>query len=165
MASPDKADLMGNRYGHLPFRRRVITISTVSTGLMLTPAESGAIFYVPEVSTFVFTLPKISSKNLGLNYEIVLEATTESTSVTDAVTIKRSSKIDSSADIRGVFTSASTLTSGSEISPQTSVGQTWGKLTAMTSVHWQLQASQQGESALAKGDVDVGPGWTTGTSG
>ena len=164
MASPDKADLMGNRYGHLPFRRRVITISSISTGLVLSAAESGAIFYVPEQSTFMFRLPKISSKNLGINYEFVLEPSSESTGVTDAVTIACLDATDSSADIQGVFTSASTLTSGKSISPQSSVGQLWGKLTAVTSIHWQLQASQQGEAGLGVGTLDVGPGWTTGTT-
>ena len=111
-------------------------------------------------STFVFRLPRISSLRLGLNYTFVLEATT--VAVTDTVTIM--TQIDSSADIRGVFTSNSTLTSGQSIASHTSVGALWGQVIAVTSHHWQLRASQQGEEFINEGTVDIGPGWTTGTT-
>jgi hypothetical protein len=73
MASPKVADLQGDRHGYLPWRQRVITLSTVALTAVahdLTPTESGAVLFLPEVSSATLRLPRISSLSLGLNYTV-----------------------------------------------------------------------------------------------
>ena len=132
MASPGQADLEGNRYGHLPYRRRVINYSTGSTAtFQLTPDESGAIFNVPTVSTVHFSLPKISSLALGLNYEFFFSTMA---AVADYNIV---STVDSSANIV-MMAATSAASTVSAITPLVAVlGQRYHiKLTAISSVIW-----------------------------
>ena len=165
MAASTTADLIGNRYGHLPWRQRVITISTNSTATyFVSEQESGAVFYVPNfaAATLVnFSLPRISSNRLGTNYEFVF------TKPTSALDVAIASTIDSSAQIFGVpGTTASTISTASAIAPGTTVGP-WNyvTLTAVSSVTWLAQTNAEVESS----GVDVVGAlvyntWQTGTT-
>ena len=164
MATQDlSADLIGNRYGHLPFRRRVINYSTLSTAtLELTEAESGAIFFVPTVSTVKLSLPRISSKRLGLNYEIFF-------STFDALAdFNIVSTNDSSADI-ALVSRTSALSTASAITPATSVGTYAVRLTAVSSVRWMMENISGGRPSSANtsdlGVLDTRVGeWFVGTT-
>jgi len=163
MAASTRADLIGNRYGHLPWRKRVINYSTASTATYsLSPRESGAIFVCPTVSTIHFALPRISSKNLGLNFEFYFSSA-------DAVLdYNIASTIDSSAHIliNGYTSAASTL---SAVSPLSSVGGNHCKVTAISSVAWLLENAYGGgfssanSSDLSSVDAILGQ-WGVGTT-
>ena len=163
MAASTTADLLGNRYGHLPWRKRVITYSTGSTATyFLSPQESGALFFVPEVSTAKFSLPRISSNNLGLNYEFTftLEA--------DIADYNIDSTIDSSADI-GVTGLTSAVSTASAVSPLSTIGRLSVRLTAVSSVKWLLEnigtghPSSANTSNLTTVDFIIGE-WALGTT-
>ena len=164
MASQDlSADLIANRYGHLPFRRRVINYSTGSTAtLELTEAESGAIFFVPTVSTAKLSLPRISSLRLGLNYEVFF-------STFDALAdFNIVSTNDSSADI-ALVGRTSALSTASAITPASSVGTAAVRLTAVSSVRWMMENISAGRpssantSDLTTVDTIIG-NWFVGTT-
>ena len=143
MAASTTADLLGNRYGHLPWRKRVITYSTNSTATyFLADQESGALFYVPEVSTVKFSLPRISSNRLGVNYEFTfsLEA--------DLADYNIDSTIDSSADISitGLTSAASTA---SAVSPLSTIGRLSARLTAVSSIKWLFENIGAGRPSSA----------------
>ena len=130
MAASTRADLMGNRYGHLAWRRRVIKHSTGSTAVYsLSPRESGAIFYVPTVSTASFKLPKISSKFLGLNYEFFF-------STADATGDYTIYTPDTSANIHIPGMSSDGVGTASTITPLSTIWPHAIRLTAISSVIW-----------------------------
>jgi hypothetical protein len=161
MASPGNVDLLANRYGHLPYRRRVINLSSGSTATReIVPEESGALFVVPTVSTQLLSLPRISSLALGLTYEFLI-------STQDALNdINIVSTNDSSALIVGVLTSGATGVTGQSIAPDTTLAQHWCRLTAFSSINWLLETQSQMESSGTGGAVGVlvYGSWTTGTT-
>lgn len=143
MAASTGADLIGNRYGHLPWRRRVITYSTNSTATyFLAENESGAIFYVPNVSTAKFSLPRISSNRLGLNYEFHF------TLETDLADYNIDSTIDSSAaiEITGLTSAVSTA---SAISPLSTLASLAYRVTAISSIVWRGENVGKGRPSSA----------------
>ena len=163
MAASTEADLLGNKYGHLPWRKRVIRYSTNSTATyFLSPQESGAMFFVPEVSTVKFSLPRISSNRLGLNYEFffVLEA--------DLADYDIDSTIDSSADIY-ITGLTSAVSTASAISPFSTIGSLSARLTAVSSVKWIFEnigagrPSSANSTALSTVDLIQGE-WALGTT-
>jgi len=163
MASDKKADLIGNRYGHLPWRRRVIKYSTASTATYnISRKKSGAIFVVPTVSTVHLALPKISSLALGLNYEFYFSSAADKEDYTIASTI------DSSAHIlmNGVTSAASTA---SAVTPLSTVDGNACKLTAISSVAWLFENAYGGgwssanTSDLTTADNELGQ-WGVGTT-
>ena len=144
MAASTTADLIGNRYGHLPWRRRVITYSTNSTATyFVAEQESGAIFYVPNVSTAKFSLPRISSNRLGLTYKfhIAQEA--------DAADVNIDSTLDSSAHIVGIpGTTGTTISTASAITPGSTINFAYlVELTAISSVVWIAETNMRPESS------------------
>ena len=163
MAASTTADLLGNRYGHLPYRRRVITYSTNSTATyFLADQESGAIFYVPNVSTAKFTLPRISSNRLGVNYEF--QFTLES----DLADYNIDSTIDSSAAIT-LNAATSAVSTASAITPASTIGSLACRLTAVSSITWLFEnvsdarpssANTTGPSTI---DLTIGQ-WFIGTT-
>ena len=161
MAASTVADLIDNRYGHLPWRQRVITYSTASTATYeLATQESGAIFYVPEVSTAHFSLPRISSNRLGLTYEFMV---TKQGAEQD---VQIASTIDSSAQIVGIGTTGSTASTASAVTPLSTVNSHYyTKVVAASSIVWILQTNSQAESSGAEtlGALSIG-GWQVGTT-
>lgn len=154
MAASTRADLMGNRYGHLPWRRRVIVYSTASTATyQVSPRESGALFYCGTVSTIALQLPKISSKNLGLMYEVYFS------SAADVGDNTINTAGDSSASIHIVGLTTGGIGTGSTITPQSTDGPNAIRLTAISSVIWMGEAITNGLSSVAKGYA--AGGWTT----
>ena len=147
MAASTTADLIGNRYGHLPWRKRVITASTNSTAnYELSPQESGAIFYVPNFAAATrvqYSLPKISSQRLGLTYEFIL------TKPTSALDVAIASTVDSSAQIFGVpGTTNTTQSTASAIAPGSTIGPWyWARVTAVSSVTWLAETQTVVESS------------------
>ena len=147
MAASTSADLIGNRYGHLPWRQRVITISTASTATYLVAQqESGAIFYVPNfaAATLVnFSLPRISSQRLGLKYEFMF------TKPTSALDVAIASTIDSSAQIFGVpGPTNTTISTASAIAPGSTIGPWYTvSVAAVSSVTWLAHTNTRAESS------------------
>jgi len=161
MASPDKADLLANRYGQLPFKKRIITPSTNQTVINLIESESGAMFYIADQTTLTINLPRLSSLSLGLNYEFYLEA---QTGATESVTIKVSTLAASTnEEISGVFTSNSTITTGMSAAPASSNFDRWCRLTGLSSVVWFFQTAIQVEGD-DDGQPNVFGAWTTGST-
>jgi len=162
MAAPGYTDLRGNRYGHLPLRKRVITVSTNTTGLDLTAAESGAIIYLESLTTIQVRLPRISSLALGLTYDICF---INGGQAGDGLTIMCASSADSSAQLRGVWTSNSTISTAQEASLATTEFDGYARVTAVSSINWMfegLSASQEEDDGAGTGD---GFGtWTTGST-
>lgn len=158
MAASTRADLIGNRYGHLPWRKRVINYSTASTATyQLSPRESGAVFYCPTVSTISFELPKISSKFLGLNYEIYF-------STADAAGDYQIFTADTSAFIHLALSTAATgIGTPTTITPNSTDVPHAIRVTAISSIIW------MGEPLLMNGfsthdstnDHVATGGWTT----
>lgn len=146
MAASTQADLLGNRYGHLAYRRRVITYSTASTATrQISPRESGAVFYVAAVSTAHLSLPKVSSLATGLTYEFhVAKQDAEGD-------VQIVSTIDSSAHIVGIQgTTGTTQTTASAITPGSTLGFSWwAKVTAVSSVVWVAETNETVESSGA----------------
>ena len=156
MAASTRADLMGNRYGHLPWRKRVITYSTASTATyQLSPRESGAVFYCGTVSTLSFELPKISSKFLGLNYEFYFSTMDEANDI-------RVFTADTSCYINLNRTTAG-VGSPTTIIPATTDGPNALRVTAISSVIWMAEVPlDQSISTHASTAIDVPIGsWTT----
>jgi len=165
MAASTQADLLGNRYGHLAYRRRVINYSTGSTATyFVSPRESGALFYVPAVSTAKFSLPKISSLAKGLTYDFYVEKSADERDVNIVSTI------DSSAHIVGVHgTTGTTISTNSAISPASTVAFANAiKLTAVSSVVWFAEAAAHlrtsGADVIATSAFMIFGEWTSGTT-
>ena len=163
MAASTTADLIGNRYGHLPWRKRVINYSTGSTATyFLSPQESGALFYISEVSTVKFSLPRISSNNLGLDYEFTftLEA--------DLADYNIDSTLDSSADI-SITGLTSAVSTASAVSPLSTIGRLSARVIAVSSVKWLFvnigagRPSSANSTALSTIDLIQGE-WALGTT-
>ena len=163
MTVSTKADLIGNRYGHLPWRRRVIDYSTLSTATYnISPEESGAIFVVPTVSTVHLALPKISSLSLGLTYKFYFSSAADKEDYTIASTI------DSSAHLllNGLTSDASTA---SAITPLSTVGGNACEVIAISSVAWLVYNaygkgwSSANTSNLTTADTELGK-WGKGTT-
>ena len=162
MAASGQTDLRGNRYGHLPLRKRVITVSTNTTGLDLTAAESGAIIYLEAMTTIQVRLPKISSLALGLTYDICF---INGGQAGDGVTVMCASTADSSAQLRGVYTSASTVSTAQEASPATTEFDCFARVTAVSSINWMFESLS--DSVENDGGAGTGDGygtWTTGST-
>ena len=144
MAASTQADLLGNRYGHLAYRRRIIEQSTVGADTRtLTPAESGAIFYTPGDSSMRYSLPKVSSLGKGLTYSFhIAKPDTTAAGVI-------ASTIDSSAHIAGVpGTTGTTQTTASAIGPGSTVGFSWYvTVTAVSTVVWVAETNKTVESS------------------
>ena len=165
MAASTQADLLGNRYGHLAYRRRVIVPSTASTAnYNVSPRESGAIFRVANFAAATrvqFALPKVSSLALGLTYEFLLAKPTS------ALDVAIASTIDSSAHIVGVpGTTGTTVSTASAIAPGSTIGPFyWAKVTAISSVVWLAETNKVPESS---GADDIGAlvynDWVPGTT-
>ena len=149
MAASTRADLIGNRYGHLPWRRRVIEVSTASTATyQVSVRESGAILRFGTVSTINVELPKISSKFLGLNYEIYF-------STADTVNDYDLCCADSSAGIWMALSSGG-VGSPTTIAPATTDHPHAIRVTAISSVIW------LGEPLMISGTTAKTYGnWTT----
>ena len=149
MAASTTADLIGNRYGHLPWRKRIITASTNSTAsYLVAEQESGALFYVGNfaAATLVnFSLPRISSNRLGLTYEFLF------TKPTSALDVAIASTIDSSAQIFGIpGTTGTTISTASAIAPGSTIGPWYyAKVTAVSSVTWLAETNMRAESSGA----------------
>ena len=165
MAASTQADLLGNRYGHLAYRRRVIVPSSASTAnYNVSPTESGAIFRVANIAAVTrkqFSLPRVSSLGLGLTYDFLLAKPTSAQDIAIASTI------DSSAQIVGVAgTTASTVSTASALAPGSTIGAFWyAKFTAVSSINWVAETYTRPESsgddligALVYGD------WVPGTT-
>jgi hypothetical protein len=162
MAASTQADLLGNRYGHLAYRRRVIVYSTVSTATYnVSPNESGALFYVANVSTAKFSLPKVSSLAKGLTYSFHIAQQT------DVLDVNIVSTIDSSAHIVGIHgTTGTTISTNSAISPASTINfSNFVTVTAISSVVWVAEPEYSVESSGADvvGALIFG-GWTSGTT-
>lgn len=164
MAPPNKADLMGNRYGHLSWRQRVIVPSTVSAaGVVtnLTAAESGALIYVDAVDTSqMFVLPQISSKELGINYEFVF------TSQADVDDVQISCTAQPGCDIDGIYTTGSTVSTAVVAAPASiqAVAE-YCKVVAISSRRWQLLPGIGAESTGDATILAVSKGvWVAGTA-
>jgi hypothetical protein len=130
MANTNIADLMGNRYGHLPWRKNIITVSTASTATYeISPHESGSILKFGTVSTIYAQLPKISSKFLGLNYEIYF-------STADDPDDYHISCIDSSAAIQIIGLTTDGIGTATTIKPASTDCPFAIRVTAISSVIW-----------------------------
>ena len=144
------------------FRRRVVTISTASTGYNVSPNESGTLFVAGEVTTQFVRLPRVSSKRLGLTYDF---SVAEQTSGADNFNIV--TNLDSSARISGLGTSGSTGTAAQSARPASSVARAFARFTAVSSVLWTIEqafALQVNSSfELLTTQVAAG-GWSTGTT-
>jgi len=161
MAASTDADLIGNRYGHLPWRQRVINYSTASTATYFVASqESGAIFYVPAVSTAHFSLPRISSNRLGLTYEFMVAKQDAEQDVQIASTI------DSSANIILRGTTGTTQSTASAITPNSTLGAFMcAKVVAVSSVVWVARTYETVETTGADvvGAIVYG-NWQVGTT-
>ena len=144
------------------YRRRVVdVVSTVnriaaagtSAGIgPLTVEESGTYFYVPALTAAVHTLPKISSKWLGVEYTYYVAVQASSGA------FKINCVLDSSASIKMNFSSV--VDEHSTISPGTTLA-TAITLTAVSSVVWMGQPlSHNGYSGSSAATSNCG-GWTT----
>ena len=163
MAASTQADLLGNRYGHLAYRRRVIAHSTGSTATRnVLSQESGAIFRVPTVSTAHFSLPRVSSLALGLTYEFFLST------MADANDINIVSTIDSSAAIHlSGLTTGSSVTTASAIAAFSTLGTHSVRVTAVSTVVWKAEVSlgiAGGTSGVAVLGENIYGGWAAGTT-
>ena len=162
MAAPGYTDLRGNRYGHLPLRKRVIVVSTNTTGLDLAAAESGAIIYLEGMTTIQVRLPKISTLALGLTYDICF---INGGQAGDGLTIMCASSADSSAQLRGVWTSNSTVSTAQEASLDTTEFDGFARVTAVSSINWMFEGLSQGAEGDGGGGAQDNMGnWTTGST-
>jgi hypothetical protein len=153
MAASTRAELMGNRYGHLPYRKRVITVSTASTATyQLSPRESGAMLMFGTVSTINVQLPKISSKFLGLNYEIYF-------STADAQTDYDLTCLDSSAGVYLPGLTSAGVGSPTTVAPATTDGPHAIRVTAISSIIWLGEPITNVYTTAAK--THAAGGWTT----
>ena len=144
------------------FRRRVVTISTASTGYNVSADESGALFVAGEVTTQFIRLPRISSNRLGLTYDFSVAAQTSGADNLNIVT-----NLDSSASIIGLGTSGSTGTGGQSARPDTTVARVFARFTAASSVLWimeQALALQLNSSGELLSTYVAAGGWSTGTT-
>ena len=163
MAASTQADLLGNRYGHLAYRRRIIALSTGSTGTYQVPSrESGAIYRVGAISTLRASLPRVSSLALGLTYDFFVPALTSVTMLNIDTTNDSSAAISLAAG-----TSASSLTTASAISVASTLGQHYVSLTALSTVVWLGNVSYGigfETTATAIIGENVSGGWAAGTT-
>ena len=144
------------------YRRRVVNVvSTVnriaaagtSKGIgPLTAEESGTYFYVPTLTAAVHTLPRISSKWLGLEYTYYVADQASSGA------FKINCVLDSSAKIKMNFSSE--VDEHTSISPGSKL-KTAITLTAVSSVVWMGQPlSHNGYSHTSDATSNL-CGWTT----
>ena len=145
--------LMGhNRDGF--YRRLVINWTTgvggFSTGdYLVQPEQSGALFQVGTLTTAHFSLPRISSLFLGLEYEFSLS------SQAAAQDVNIVSTLDSSAHIVMNGLSTAELTTASAITPGNVEGVNFVKVTAVSSVVWVARAAV-GATSLSSGGAILG---------
>ena len=164
MAASTQADLLGNRYGHLAYRRRGITHPTTGSTAtrVLLPQESGAIFYVPKVSTAKFALPLPSSRALGLTYEFHIAAQ-DTTGDIQVVSTGNSSVL-----IVGVaLTSASSAITDVQSASLPTTQANYGKFTLVSSIVWQFESNIQITNDYTSGAIlreGFRGDWTTGTT-
>lgn len=143
------------------FRRKVVTISTASTGYNPSFEQSGSIFVVGSASTQMIRLPRISSKHLGIAYEFLVVPQSSAADV-NIVT-----NLDSSARIYGVGTSGSTGNAAQSIRPDTTQVHAYGRLTALSTVIWffEQSASLIVNSSGELHTTQIGTGvWSTGST-
>ena len=159
MAGEGKIDLDGNRYGHVPYRRRVLNISTATTGYDIQPEDSGAIFTVlADPTTLQFRLPTLSSLSLGLNYGFFCAQIEDADGVTVMVA---SSNAPAAVHIENVLTSASTISTAQEIAPMTTEGTNYVELVALSSIVWFAKYYMMGEDDNTPDMLNT---WTTGST-
>ncbi len=131
------------------YRKRVKVVSTGSTATYnLASKDSGTVFRFGCVSTVAVGLPKISSKNLGVNYEIYF-------STADAEGDYTVGCADTSA---GIYLALSSAGSGtpSTITPTTTDHAHGIRVTAVSSIVW------MGEPLMISGTTSKTFGsWTT----
>ena len=144
------------------YRRKVVKVQstmnrdgTTATKPILTVEESGTYFLIPAANTaLVWTLPKISSKQLGVEYTFHVL----SSQASSAGSFKLNCALDSSAKIKMPFSSV--IDEHSSIIPATTLA-TGLTVTAVSSVVWM----GQGITANSYSDTSVATsfgGWTTG---
>jgi len=133
------------------FRKNVIEVSTASTASYVVREEdSGSVLRFGVVSTVAVQLPRISSKWLGLTYDIFFSTA----DATGDYTIDTS--LDSSAGIWIMYSSGG-VGSPSTITPATTDGPHGMRVTAISSVVW------MGEPLMVGGSSAKPHGkWTTG---
>ena len=131
MGASSTPALLGNRYGKVEYRRRVIRhTSLASTGTFnVTSTMSGAVFSVATISTAHFSLPRISSNELGLEYDFYISSQGAAQDVAIVSTIDSSAAIE----IAGITTAASTA---SAITQGTPGEPAFVRLVAVSSVSW-----------------------------
>lgn len=133
MASPNRTDLRGDRFGHLPWRQNVTTVSTFTTAVReLTEKDSGTFFTIGRATSAMFVLPRISSLALGLTYEFLFAQQA------DANDGQISCTNDSSAAISGIYTSGSTDDTAVVARPLSTQTPEYCRVVALSSVRWQL---------------------------
>lgn len=171
MASPGTADLRGNRYGHLPWRKNVVNLSTVKLAVTyeVSPDESGTLFVIAaDATTAHLSLPKISSLSLGLYYEFFISS---QVAVQDVNIVSTN---DSSADILLFGADASSadpnLSTDQAFTPFDDITAVpnYLSVTAISSVRWFAEAGlgmfktgTSDDSVIAE---DIVGAWTTGTT-
>ena len=141
------------------YRRKVVQVEstmnrdgTTITSPILTVEESGTYFLIPALTASVWTLPRISSKQLGVEY--TFHVSTQASSAA----FKVNCAADSSAKIKMPFSSE--VDEHSSIIPATSKA-TGLTVTAVSTVVWMGQgitANSYSQSSVA---TSFG-GWTTG---
>ena len=143
------------------FRRKVEVLSTASTGFNPDFEDSGKIFSLAGATTMFIRLPRLSSKQLGINYEFFLQPQSSAADV-NIVT-----NLDSSARIVGVGTSGSTADRVQSIRPNSTQVDARCYLVSVSSVLWlfdsalSLRINSSGE--LLTTQIGYG-GWSTGTT-
>jgi hypothetical protein len=144
------------------FRRRVVLVSSASTGLVLSAKDSGTLFRIPELTTQMAYLPKISSGRLGLTYEFLVEAQSSAANNFNIVT-----NLDSSARIFGIGTSGSTDAIGQSAQPVSTMSRSFARFTAVSSVLWVMEQAYafrlNSSGEVLSTQIGVG-GWSTGTT-
>ena len=148
MAGSSTPALLGNRYGKVEYRKRVIRhTSLASTGTFnVTSTMSGAVFSVATISTAHFSLPRISSNELGLEYEFFISSQAAAQDVAIVSTIDSSAAIE----IAGITTAASTA---SAITPAIPGEPSFVRLLAVSSVSWIAQPAVHFSSETTGGTI------------
>jgi len=136
------------------YRRHVEQLNSTATK-SLAVEESGTYFYVPAVTAQVWSLPKISSKRLGLEYTLHVAVQASSAAV------KINCAYDSSATIKMNYSSI--IDDHSSITPGTTLA-TAITLTAVSSVIWMgqpLSFNSYCPTVTAIDKTSLAGGWTT----
>ena len=135
------------------YRRQVKTLSTATSAASIPVSESGMWYFVNTWTTARITLPRVSSKWLGLEYTFFIQEQASS----DDVGINTAN--DSSAMIQ--MNLSSVVDNNSTIMPGSTFA-TGLRVTAVSSIIWVGQPITVNSYSMSSAATDNLSGWTTG---